>query len=76
MLNNLPFSKIGDENMIMTLHGMDDESIGIIGAPSFSIKSLLDEISNDSDQFISDTIYSKYYTIADFSRAKFDNKKI
>ena len=63
--------------MTMTLHGMDDESIGILekGAPSFSIKSLLDEISNDSDQFISDTILSKYYTIADFSSAKFDNKK-
>ena len=63
--------------MTLTIHGMDDESIGNLetGAPSFSIKCLLDEISNDSDQFISDTIHSKYYTIADFSSAKFDNKK-
>ena len=29
ILNNLPFSKIGDENMIMTLHGMDDEYVYI-----------------------------------------------
>ena len=32
--------------MTMTLHGIDDESISIIveGTPSFSIKSLLDEM--------------------------------
>ena len=64
--------------MTMALHSMDDESISIPGegAPSFSIKSLLDQISKDSEQFISDTIHSKYYTIADFASAKFYNKKI
>ena len=65
ILKNLPFSNLGDDIMTMTLHGMDDESISTLaeGAPSFSIKSLLDEISYDTDQFISETITSKYYTI-------------
>ena len=79
MLNNLPFSKLGDEDMTMTLHGMDNESIGILveGAPSFSLKSLLDEMPGqkfDTDQFMNDTILSQYYTIADFANAKFPNK--
>ena len=55
---------------------MDDESISILaeGAPSFSIKSLLDEILYDTDEFISETITSKYFTIGDFTNAKLSNK--
>ena len=64
----------------MTLHGMDDESISILaeGTPSFSLRSLLDEMPGqkfDTDQFISNNIHSKYYTIGDFASAKFSNKK-
>ena len=64
----------------MTLNGVADETISILaeGAPSFSIKSLLDEIPGqkfDTDEFMTDTILSKYYTISDFSSAKFSNKK-
>ena len=77
ILKNLPFSNLGDDIMTMTLHGMDDESISTLaeGAPSFSIKSILDDISYDTDQFISATITSKYYTIGDFASATFSNKK-
>ena len=80
LLKILPFSTIGDDNMSMTLNGMADETISILaeGAPSFSIKSLLDVIPGqkfDTDEFMTDTILSKYYTISDFSNAKFSNKK-
>ena len=46
ILKNLPFSQIGDDNMNMTLYEMDHESINTLtdGAPSFSLKSLLDVI--------------------------------
>ena len=59
ILKNLPFSKITDDNMTMTLHGMDDEYISTL----------------DTDQFMSEGILSKYYTIDDFSNAKFSNNK-
>ena len=80
ILKRLPFSTIGDENMTMTLHGMNDENISTLaeGATSFSIKSLLDEMSGqnfETDQFMNNTIHSKYYTIGDFSNSKFSNKK-
>ena len=67
--------------MNMIHYGMDYESISILtdGAPSFSLNSILDVIPGqnfDTDEFISDTILSKYYTISNFARAKFSNKKI
>ena len=65
----------------MTLRGLDDESISFLeeSSPLFSLKSLLDEIPGqkfDTDEFISDTILSKYHTIIDLANAKFSNKKI
>ena len=61
----------------MALHGMDDYSISTLveGAPSFSIKSLLEDISYNTDEFISNTIVSKYYTIADFANTTLSNKR-
>ena len=64
IMKNLPFSQIGDDNLSMTLHGMNDESVSILteGAPSFSLKSLLDDMPGqkfDTDQFINNTILSK-----------------
>ena len=66
--------------MKLTNHGFSDESINFVvdKCPSFSIKSLLDQMPGqkiDADQFLSNTIHSKYYTISDFLSAKFSTKK-
>ena len=45
--------------------------------PSFSIQSLIDQIPGqkfDTDEFISDTIESKYYTPAEFISTKLSKK--
>ena len=67
----LPFGSINDENMKLTNHGLSDESIDfVVGkCTSFTIKSLLDQMpcqQIDTDQFMSNTILSKYYTTDDF----------
>ena len=67
----LPFSNINDENMKLVNKGLNDEDIEFVldKCPSFSIKSLLDQMPGqkiDSNQFMSNTIHSKYYTASDF----------
>ena len=79
VMNELPFSSINDENMKLTNHGLSDDIIDSVvdKCPSFSIKSLLDQMPGqkiDTDQFMSSTILSKYYTASDFLYAKFSNK--
>ena len=79
-LKALPFYNISDDNMALTMKGFNDETTTSIvaTAPSFSIKSLLDQIpgqSFDTDQFLSDTILSKYYSIGEFASAKFSKQK-
>ena len=74
----LPFSNINDENMKLANQGLNDEDIEFVldKCPSFSIKSLLDKMPGqkiDSDQFMSNTIHSKYYTASDFLSAKFSS---
>ena len=78
-LKELPFSNIGDDNMSLTMQGYSDEitTSFIEKAPSFSIKSLLDEIPGQTfgtDQFLSDTVSSKYYSIGEFAATKFKKK--
>ena len=75
----LPFGNINDENMKLAYHGLSDECIDFLvdKGPSFSIKSLLDEIPGqkiNTDQFMSNSILSKYYTTSDFLSANFSNK--
>ena len=75
----LPFANINDENMKLTSRGFSDENIDFVvnKCPSFSIKRLLDQMTGqkiDTDQFMSNTILSKYYTTSDFLSAKFSNK--
>ena len=62
------------------MQGFNDEiTISFVEkAPSFSIKSLLDQMPGqtfDTDQLLSDTISSKYYTIGEFAAAKFSKQK-
>ena len=78
-MKTLPFANINDENMKLTSHGLSDETIDFIvdKSPSFSVKSLLDQMPGqkiDTDQFLNNTILSKYYTISEFLSAKFSTK--
>ena len=66
--------------MNLTTIGFRDETISHLaqGAPSFSIKSLLDQIPGqkfDTDEFMTDTILSKYYTVSEFATSKFSDNK-
>ena len=77
-MKTLPFGNINDENMKLTIHGLSDDNIDLFvdKCPSFSIKSSLDQMPGqkiDTDQFMSNTIFSKYYTASDFLSAKFFN---
>ena len=65
--------------MNLTIHGFKDDIISplVQKAPSFSIKSLLDKIPGQNfqtDEFMSNTILSKYYTIGELISAKFADK--
>ena len=79
IMKAFPFSSVTDENMKLTNHGLSDDNIefAVKDCPSFSIKSLLDQMPGqkiETDQFMTNTIHSKYYTISDFLSAKFSNK--
>ena len=79
IMKALPFGNINNEAMKLTNQGFSDENIDFIvdKCPSFSIRSLLDQMPGqkiDTDQFLSNTILSKYYTTSDFLSAKFSNK--
>ena len=67
--------------MKLTNHGLHDDNIEFVvdKCPSFSIKSLLDQMPGqkiDTDQFMSNTILSKYYTASDLVSANFSNKNV
>ena len=77
-MKTLPFGNINDENMKLANHGLNNECIDFLidKCPSFSIKSLLDEMPGkkiNTDQFMSNSILSKDYTTSDFLSAKFSN---
>jgi hypothetical protein len=60
------------------MNGVDEKNNEFLkNVPSFSIQSLIDQIPGqkfDTDEFISDTIESKYYTPAEFISTKFSKK--
>ena len=53
IMRALPFGNITDENMKLTNHGLDDESIDFIvdKCPSFSIKSLQDQMLGQKNRY-------------------------
>ena len=74
-LDNLPFSGINDSIFSLTLQGKEvNDSECLKLAPSFSIQTLLDQMNGsvtiETDEFLSDSIYSKYYTPAEFLQTK------
>ena len=66
------FFNIDDNNMLLTIYGCNSNVIETLDhGPSFSLKSLLDEMPMqhfNTDEFISDSVRSKYYSSGEFSK--------
>ena len=77
-INSLPFSSVTNDGLLLNLQGITSESAEFVSnLPSFSIQSLLDQLPGqnfNSDDFLSDTIESKYYTPAQFLAQKIPKK--
>ena len=77
-LNTLPFSSTSDDGFLLNLHGLSNNNAEqVSNLPSFSIQSLLDQLPGqnfNTDEFLSDSIESKYYTPAQFMSQKFSKK--
>ena len=78
-LGNLPFSKTNDNDFLINLLGLDDKNSDFLrNVPSFSIQSLINQIPGenfDTNEFLSESITSKYYTPAEFITAKLPKNK-
>ena len=75
LLRNLPFSNLDQSDFLLTLEGkLFDENLRLNLFPSFSTQTLLDTIPGqcyfETDEFLSDSISSKYYTPTEFLKAK------
>ena len=71
----LPFSNLNNSDLGLTLHGKEIPSRENLSMfPSFTIQSLLDRIPGNitiqTDDFLSDSIESKYYTPDEFLSSK------
>ena len=79
LIESLPFSNIDQNNLILTLHGNNNEESAFLNhGPSFTLKSLIDKLPGerfDKDDFLDDNIQSKYYTVGEFINEKFSPNK-
>ena len=75
---SLPFSEITNDDFLLTVEALDKKSAEFLkNVPSFSIQTLIDKLPGqkfDTDEFISDTVESKYHTPAQFIAEKFSKK--
>jgi len=71
----LPFAKVNHNVFSAVIHGLSESYNDVLSAlPSFTIQSLLDQMPAqkfNTDEFLSYTINSKYYTPTEFIEAKF-----
>ena len=75
LLSNLPFFNLDNTDFCVTLDGRSLPKLDSLNLfPSFSIQTLLDKISGavtiETDEFLSDSIDSKYYKAEEFIAAK------
>ena len=70
-----PFSTIDDDNLLLTITANDSTYEYLNLHPSFAIQSLLDKLPGDkgdiTDDFLTESISSKYYTPSSFSKKLF-----
>ena len=73
---SLPFHSLDSEGTRLAIHGPRGVDMDLIDKPSFTIKSLLDQMPGQhfsSDEFLNDSISSKYYSASDFLVTKLSN---
>ena len=74
----LPFSNINNNELNAIRHGfMDNYSEVLAALPCFTIQSLLDQMPAqkfNTDEFLSHSINSRYYSPTDLIDAKFSKK--
>ena len=76
IVDNLPFAKLDNEKLKLTMQAKDT-NLGdhFILSTSFTIQSLLDKIPGtmnyNSDDFLADSISSRYYTPSEFLTSNF-----
>jgi len=77
-LTLLPGFSLSDDNLLLFLQGFtSDEADKLSNLPSFSIQSLLDQLPGTNfgtDEFLSNSIDSRYYTPAQFISERFSKK--
>ena len=80
LLNDLPFNQITNDDLMLTFSGLSNPSQEFLkNLPKFDIKSLIDSLPGEhfeKDDFISDTIVSRYYTPMEFVKEKFNKKDL
>ena len=76
IVDTLPFANIDNEKLKLTMQAKDTifgDHVNL--SPSFTIQSLLDKMpgsmNDSSDDFLTDSISSKYYTPSEFLASKF-----
>ena len=73
-------TKLQMKTFLSNLLGLDKTGTSLIkNTPSFNIKTLLDSLPGenfDKDDFISNTISSKYYSPIEFKQTKFNKKHL
>ena len=80
ILSELPFYKTTNDDFLSNLLGLDDSSIEFLkNVPSFNIKTLLDSLPGENfekDDFVTNTISSKYYSPIELRQTKFNRKHL
>ena len=75
----LPFANSSDNEYLLNIFGFNDKTSDFLkNVTSFSIQTLMDQLPGDhfdTNEFLSDSITSKYYTPAEFLREKFPKNK-
>ena len=78
-LKALPFSSTDQNTFLLSLSGSSEAVIESLDkVPSFSLQSLLDDIPGqrfNTDEFLSNTIKSRYYNSGEFVHQKFPQNK-
>ena len=80
LFSQLPFHTSTNEELYSVLLGLKSSSLDFLkNIPSFNIKTLIDSLPGENfskDDFISNTVTSKYYSPIEFKQAKFRKKQL
>ena len=80
LFSHLPFHTSTNEDLYTVFSGLNSSNLDFLkNIPSFNIKTLIDSLPGENfskDDFISNTITSKYYSPIEFRQAKFRKRQL